>query len=373
MNEIATQYRNRIVNGVYSRVLKPILFSHDPELVHDRMTAVGKLLGHHHLGQSLTRALFGYENSALEQNVLGIQFKNPTGLSAGFDKNAELIDILPSVGFGFAEIGSITGEKCAGNPKPRLWRLPESQSLAVYYGLKNDGCEAIAEKLRNKKSTIPLGVSIAMTNCKDNLILANGINDFSKAFRVMEAVGDYTTVNISCPNTEGGQPFIDPQRLDALFDVLDTIPTRKPIFMKFSPDMQRAELEAILSVARAHRIQGIIATNLTKKRDNPRIIDASVPDAGGLSGKVVEDLANSMLSYIYKKEGKRFTLIGSGGVFTAEDAYKKIRLGASLVQIITGMIFKGPQVISEINQGLVALLKRDGFKNISDAIGVDSR
>jgi dihydroorotate dehydrogenase len=371
MNENITNYRNKITHSLYKHALKPIFFRNDPESVHDHMTRVGIRLGSFSLGKKLTRGLFGYRNPVLSQDILGIHFENPIGLSAGFDKNAELTDILPSVGFGFAEVGSITGNPCAGNPKPRLWRLPESKGLVVYYGLKNDGCEAIAKRLQGKQFTIPLGMSVAMTNCKENLDLKNAVTDFAKAFSVMEPFGSYITVNISCPNTEGGQPFIAPHKLDYLFDVLDEIPTTKPVFIKLSPDMSRSELDTLLDVARRHRIQGIITTNLTKKKDNPKIVDKNLPKVGGISGKVVQNIANETLAYIYRKEGKRFILIGSGGVFTAEDAYKKIRLGASLVQLITGMIFEGPQVISEINQGLVNLLKKDGFTNISQAIGAD--
>jgi len=367
-----TNLRSKFIHGIYKGVLKPIFFRMDPEAIHERMTSVGALLGAHSFGRAITAGLFKYENEALNQNILGIDFRNPIGLAAGFDKDAQLIDILPSVGFGFAEVGSVTGEPCAGNPKPRLWRLPKSNSLVVYYGLKNAGCEAIAQRLKGKMFAIPIGISVAMTNCKANLQIGNAVNDFAKAFKVMEPYGDYITVNISCPNTESGQPFIQPDNLERLFAVLDKIQTKKPIFIKLSPDMNRAELGAVLNVARSHRIQGIITTNLTKKRDNPKIVDVNVPEKGGMSGKVVQDLTDDMLAYIYKKEGKRFTLVGNGGVFTAEDAYRKIRLGASLVQLITGMIFEGPQVIGDINQGLVKLLKKDGFTNISQAIGADN-
>ena len=376
----ATFYRNKAIHGVYKYALKPIFFQQDPEVVHDRMTRVGAVLGKYSFGRAITRGLFNYESEMLAQNIFGIDFKNPIGLSAGFDKNAELTDILPSVGFGFAEIGSITGEKCEGNPKPRLWRLPKSESLVVWYGLKNDGCEAIAQKLKNKQFKIPIGVSVAMTNCIDNLVLDNGAKDFAKAFEVMEPIGDYITVNISCPNAEGGQSFVDPLKLDYLFTILDKIPTKKPIFVKIPPDLSRTEIDAILDVIHRHRIDGIVSTNLTKKRDNPKIkakiMDENLPKVGGISGKVVKEMSDETLAYLFKKEserkeGKKLVLIASGGVFTAEDAYIKIRLGASLVQMITGMIFEGPQVISEINRGLVDLLKKDGFTNISQAIGVD--
>lgn len=372
MHEALTYSRNKITRGLYQYVLKPVFFRNDPEFVHDHMTRAGTLLGRYSFGQKLIQGLFQYKNPILAQDVLGIHFTNPIGLSAGFDKNAELTDILPSVGFGFAEVGSITGSPCAGNPKPRLWRLPLSKSLLVWYGLKNEGCEAIAEKLRSKQFAIPIGMSVAITNNKENLELENAVRDFAKAFRTMESLGSYTTINISCPNTLGGQPFIAPPVLDHLFDVLDEIPTKNPVVIKLSPDITRPELDGLLAVARRHRIDGIICTNLTKRRDNPKILDKNIPSMGGMSGSIVQDVSDNMLAYISRKEKKRFVLIGCGGVFTAADAYKKIRLGASLVQMITGMIFEGPQLISEINQGLARLLKRDGFKSITDAIGVDT-
>lgn len=373
MKEIAIRSRNKAISSAYKYFLKPLFFLNDPEVVHDHMTAVGKILGKFKLGRAVAKELFGYQNPILEQEVLGITFKNPTGLSAGFDKNAELTDILPSVGFGFAEIGSITGNPCSGNPKPRLWRLKKSKSLLVYYGLKNDGAEAISKKLHGKRFEIPMGMSVAMTNCEDNLDIDKAIADYAKAFALMEPSAAYLTVNISCPNTQGGQPFVAPDKLEKLLKVLDEIPTTKPIFIKLSPDLSDAELDALLEVARAHRVHGIICTNLTKKRDGEKILDENVPEKGGLSGKVVQELSDKMLAYIYKKEGQRFVLVGCGGVFNAEDAYKKIRLGATLVQMITGMIFEGPQVISEINQGIVKLLKRDGFTSIKDAIGADNK
>ncbi|HRH26403.1 MAG TPA: quinone-dependent dihydroorotate dehydrogenase [Candidatus Paceibacterota bacterium] len=354
-------------------MLKPIFFLNDPELMHDSMVRVGATLGKYSLGRKLTWLFLGYKHRKLEQDILGIHFKNPIGLSAGFDKNAELTDVLPYVGFGFIEVGSITGEPCTGNPKPRLWRLPKSKSLAVYYGLKNDGCDVISKRLEGKKCKVPLGVNVAMTNSLETIDTHTAINDYTKAFKVMEKVATYITVNISCPNTCGGQPFVTPHKLDYLFDILDEIPTKKPIFIKLSPDLSESELNDLLDVVHKHRIHGIICTNLTKqKENNPLVKDSFVPAVGGLSGKPVEELSNRMLSYIYKREGKRYMLIGLGGVFTAEDAYKKIRLGASLVQLITGMIFEGPQVISEINQGLVKLLDRDGFKSVDEARGVDS-
>ncbi len=188
----------------------------------------------------------------------------------------------------------------------------------------------------------------------------------------MEPVSDYITVNISCPNTYSGQPFVIPENLEKLFVELDQIPTTKPVFIKLSPDLDESQIDRILEVISHHRVHGIICTNLTKKRDREDIKKLNLPEFGGMSGKIVDPLADKLLAYVYKQTRGKYILIASGGIFTAEDAYRKIRLGANLLQLITGMIYRGPQVISEINAGLVELLKRDGFKNVSEAIGVDN-
>lgn len=361
--------KQKIIHSIYTKILKPILFRFDPEDVHDFFVGTGKILGKYSATQYLTKKLFYYENPILEQNILGIHFKNPIGLAAGFDKNGVLTDILPSVGFGFLELGSITGEPCEGNPRPRLWRLPKDKSLVVYYGLKNDGCEVIAKRLGAKKFEVPIGISTAKTNCAITAETQKGIEDYVKAYSAFTNIGAYDTINISCPNAFGGQPFTDPQKLELLLEAIVSKRSSKPIFLKLSPDISEENIDAIIELARKYKINGFICSNLTKKREN--IKDSTIPEKGGLSGKKVAEKANDQIQYIYQKTRGEFVIIGLGGIFSAEDAYKKIRLGASLVQLITGMIFEGPQVIGEINTELAALLKRDGFKNISEAIGAD--
>lgn len=363
--------RNYINRLFYKQILKRMFFRLDPEIVHDRMNFNGQLLGKFFLTRFLTSLLFTYQNKMLEQNLLGINFKNPIGLSAGFDKDANLTDILPSVGFGFAEVGSVTGQPCDGNPKPRLWRLKKSKSLVVYYGLKNKGADEISKRLENKKFKIPIGISVAKTNNKETCELFAGIKDYIKAYNAFKDIGSYTTTNISCPNTYDDRPFTDPKKLDKLLTEIDKIPSKKPVFLKVSPDLSKKEIDAILEVAVRHKVDGFVCTNLTKNRNNKIIVDENIPKVGGISGKVVENLSNELISYIYKKTKGKYIIIGVGGVFSAQDAYKKIKSGASLIQMITGMIYEGPQVISEINQGLVKLLKHDGYLNISDAVGRD--
>lgn len=360
-----------VINGfLYRHIFKRIFFLFDAEKVHDFMTGIGKFLGSNIVTRKITALFFNCpDDQILEQTIHGVKFKNPIGLSAGFDKNAELTNIIPEVGFGFEEVGSITGEPCEGNAKPRLWRLKKSKGLVVYYGLKNDGCEKIAARLKTKRFKIPIGINIAKTNCKATANTETGIKDYVKAYRKFLNIGNYFTINISCPNAFGGDPFHDPEKLDKLLMALEKFPTKKPIFLKIAPDLTDKEIDQMIVVSKKHHIDGFICTNLTKKRENLLIHDKKVPDHGGISGKVVEDLSNQMIAKIYQKTKGKFTIIGCGGIFSAEDAYKKITLGASLVELITGMIFEGPQLISQINLKLAGLLRKSGFKNIKEAVG----
>lgn len=202
--------------------------------------------------------------------------------------------------------------------------------------------------------------------------LEEGIADYAKAFTYVRDLGSYFTINLSCPNLYGGQPFTNPQYVDLLLKKLDTISTKKPIFLKISPDLSEKELDQTLFVAQKHRVHGFICSNLTTNRKNSKIKNIDIPEVGGMSGKAVADLSNQQIAYIYKKTKGKYLIIGVGGVFTAADAYKKIRLGASLVELITGMVFEGPQQIGRINYDLVQLLRKDGFNNISEVVGIDS-
>lgn len=372
MNIIIT-IRNKTSEIIYKSIFKNIFFTIDPEEVHDRILKTGRFLGSNFVTKFLVNLSFNYQNKKLEQNILGINFKNPVGLAAGFDKNGYLVDILPNVGFGFIEIGSITGEKCEGNEKPRLWRLKKSRALVVNYGLPNSGSEEISKRLKNKKFEVPIGISIAKTNSKKCSDVKNGIKDYVNGASKFLNIGDYMTINISCPNAYGGQPFHEKHKLHSLLSEIDKLKIKKPIFLKISCDLSYKEIDDIIEVAKKHKIGGFVLTNLTKKRNNKKIIDKDISEEGGISGKVVEDLSNAVIGYVFKETKGKYVIIGVGGIFSADDAYKKIRLGASLVQLITGMIFNGPQLISQINQGLVELLKKDGFNNISEAIGIDSK
>jgi dihydroorotate dehydrogenase len=268
IKEGLVKLRNLVLRIGYRTFARPVFFQIDPEKVHSGMMKLGSFLGSNTVTIGINSILFSYANSKLEQNILNIRFANPVGLAAGFDKNAEIVGILSSVGFGHAEIGSVTGEPCAGNPKPRLWRLKKSSALVVNYGLKNDGCNAIAARLKRARSCIPLGVSIAKTNCKETTDKAAGIADIKKAFLALKDKGDYLTINISCPNAFGGQPFTYPSDLDDLLSSLETLPCKKPVFLKLPPDLTARQVDGILRICDKHRISGFVCSNLTKDANN---------------------------------------------------------------------------------------------------------
>jgi len=362
--------KTRLLAWSYAHVAKPVFFTLDPELIHNQMLNVGNLLGRTTPTRWDTRALFDYENPVLEQTIAGLNFRNPIGLAAGFDKNAKIVNILPSVGFGFAEIGSITKNSYQGNSGKRLTRLAKSNAIVVNYGLANDGVEAIAKRLESAKLRIPFGTSIAPTNSPQTGTLAAAVEDCQKSYDRLKNVGAYTTLNLSCPNTVCNQPFMQADWLETLLKTVNTIPTKKPIFLKLSPDYSFDHIDKLLKIAEKYHVTGIICTNVTKPRNNPKILDRNVPASGGISGKVVEELSNKLIWHIRQKFNDRFIIVGCGGVFTAEDAYRKIKLGATLIQLITGMIYQGPQTIGAINAGLVQLLEKDGFDSIDQAIGI---
>jgi len=367
--------RNTVISFLYENPLRWFFFKLDPEKVHDWTICLGRILGSNILFRRITALFFGFSDPILKQDIEGIPFENPIGLAAGFDKNAQLIKIMPSVGFGFMEVGSFTGRPCLGNSKPRLWRLIKSQGLVVNYGLKNDGAEIISRRLVNQSSGIPLGINIGKTNSPDTVEVKKGINDYLKGIQAFLNIGDYLTINISCPNAYGGEPFAKPDSLNLLLEQVDKLNIKKPIFLKMASDLSWEQVDKIIELANQYYLAGFICSNLFKDRNSSEVFSeeiSKVPqDIHSISGKPTEQSANEQIAHIYQKTKGQKVVIGCGGVFSAEDAYKKIRLGASLIQLITGMIFKGPQVISQINFGLSQLLKRDGFENISQAIGVD--
>jgi dihydroorotate dehydrogenase len=358
---------------IYTKVSKPLLFKMDPESVHDRFTKLGNRMGRHLPSRALTHLLFHYEDPSLEQNIAGIRFKNPVGLSAGFDKDAKMHRILPHIGFGFEQIGSLTFKAYEGNPKPRLHRLIQSKGIVVYYGLKNDGVMCIMPRLKKRHPHFPLSISVAKSNCEETSSTKGGIADYINCLKELQKMEDrfeFYTINISCPNTFGGEPFTQAEKLEQLLKPIQSLSLGKPIFLKMPLNTEWSNFKALLDLALKYKVRGVVISNLQKDRNDPSVKD-KIPKhvKGSISGKPVWETSNQLISKTYQYCGDKLLIIGVGGIFTAEDAYEKIKRGASLVQLITGMIFEGPQSIGEINRGLVNLLKQDGYTNISEAIG----
>jgi dihydroorotate dehydrogenase (fumarate) len=362
---------------IYKHIGKPLLFKISPDTVHHRLLSTGQLVQRSRLIRGGLGHAWAYQNpKVLAQTIHGITFTNPVGLSAGFDKNFVLPPLMRSVGFGFMEGGSITLRECKGNPKPWFYRLPKSQSLVVHAGLANDGVAKITDRLQNYSAQtltgFPINISVAKTNSPETCTDTQAIADYVGSLRHIKRaqVGDMITLNISCPNTYGGEPFTTPDRLDQLLSAVDRLRLKQPIFVKMPSHLSWREFDQLLRVIATHHIDGVTIGNLAKDRKAAKLSDP-LPDTikGGLSGKPTQKPTDDLICKTYLKYGKRFVIIGVGGIFTAEDAYRKIQLGASLVELITGMIFEGPQRIGQINQGIVALLERDGYKHISEAVG----
>ena len=372
--------RNLILRILF-RVLRPMIFLMDPEQAHYSMKRIGVFLGSNPITKAFTSLLFDYGHKSLNIEVDGIKYRNPIGLSAGFDKDGELTKIYPNLGFGLAELGSITGEICPGNPGKRLFRMIKSKSIVVRYGLNNMGAEKLSSRLAGQKfGRLRVGINAALSNMSSEFDLDSSIADYLKTMTLFKDIGDYYTVNISCPNTQEGEPFVDKDKLDALLTAINTHIrpiTAKPIYVKLAADMSVEEIDTIVDACVEHKMEGVVCTNLAKPKYNTEHRPEEYPTTKGLlpagkgamSGLPLQRISTNVVRHVYRRTRGKLTIIGVGGIFNARDAYEKITSGASLCHMITTMIFDGPQNINEINRGLVKLLKADGFNSIAEAVG----
>lgn len=360
---------------VYTSLFKPFFFLLDPDWVHERVTAFGETLGKSKAAKDLISSVLDINSQTLEQKINGIRFEKPVGLATGFDYDAKLTQILPSLGFGFGTVGTITNSLYLGNPKPMLGRLPKSKSLMVNKGFKNQGAKVISEKLRKMNFDIPIGISIGRTNSKELATQKESIEDIVSAFNKLEQAkvkNFYYELNISCPNLYGNISFYPARNLNELLKEVNSLKIKKPIYIKMPIEKENKEVIEMLDIVVKYKsIKGVIFGNLQKDRNEPTLNQDEVKKfkVGNFSGKPTEKKSNELIELAYKHYKKQLTIIGCGGIFDAKDAYKKILLGASLVQLITGMIYNGPQLIAQINFELIELLRKDGFKNIKEAVG----
>ena len=372
--------RNLILRILF-RVLRPLIFLMDPEQAHYSMKRIGVFLGSNPITKVFTSLLFDYGHKSLNTEVDGIKYRNPIGLSAGFDKDGELTKIYPNLGFGLAELGSITGEICPGNPGKRLFRMVKSKSIVVWYGLNNMGAEKLSSRLAGQKfGRLRVGINAALSNMSSEFDLESSIADYLKTMTLFKDIGDYYTVNISCPNTQEGEPFVKKDKLDALLTAINKHIrpiTAKPIYVKLAADMSVEDINTIVDACVEHKMEGVVCTNLAKPKYNTEHRPEEYPTTKGLlpagkgamSGLPLQRISTNVVRHVYRRTRGKLTIIGVGGIFNARDAYEKITSGASLCHMITTMIFDGPQNINEINRGLVKLLKADGFNTIAEAVG----
>ena len=345
----------------YERI-KPLLFKLEPETAHH-------LAEYFLRGANVCPSAYNYwinkhfvTDSVLEQELFGRTFLNPVGLGAGFDKNATMIRGMQAMGFGFTEIGTITPKPQAGNPKPRMFRHIEEKTIQNAMGFNNDGLLKIQGRLKNRfPFTTPIGVNIGKNKLTSE---ADAINDYTTLIKALHNLGDYMVINISSPNTPGLRDLQNETFITRLFEEAKAL-TDKPILLKIAPDMEISDAVDLTAMAVEKGADGIIATNTT--------IDYSLvknpKDIGGLSGAILSDKSFEIFDAIAKELYGKTTLISVGGISTAEDAYRRIKAGASLVQILSGLIFEGPELVGNVNRGLIELIKADGYSNITEAIG----
>jgi len=342
-------------------VLRPFLFKLDPETTHD--LAIKSLKFNY-----LPRKMFEVEDEQiLNIELLGKNFPNPIGLAAGFDKSGEVYNSLLKFGFGFIEIGTVTPLKQFGNPKPRIFRLEDDSALINRLGFNNDGIEIIKNRIKSEKKKGVVGINIGPNkNTKDQK------NDFCIGLKNFFDIADYITVNISSPNTEGLRDFHDQEKLEDLLLALNKIKSENkiniPLLLKISPDIKDNQISEIADTAIKNDISGIILTNTTNSNKDKLISDFK-KEEGGLSGEPLQQISTNMIKKFYKQLNGKIPIIGVGGVNSGKSAYEKIIAGASLLQLYTGLVYKGPSLVKDIKKELIQILKVEGLNNIKDAIG----
>jgi dihydroorotate dehydrogenase len=359
---------------MFWNLIRPWLFSLDPENAHHfAFRNMGVVQNISLLRNQIERNL-KVESPLLKSRVFGFDFNNPVGLAAGFDKNALLLPIWKALGFGFAEVGTITPFPQPGNPQPRLFRLPVDKAVINRMGFNNEGADAIRERLlellrKGSWPQFPVGINFGKNKSTK---LEDALNDYLKLVDSFLDVGDYFVINVSSPNTPGLRELQEKSKLNEIFEAVQKrIHARlkmdaRPLLVKVAPDLEFSQLDDVLELCLKHKLAGIIATNTTLSRSG---IQTPINEAGGLSGKPLRDRSTEIIKHIYKKTEGKLPIIGVGGIFNGADAYEKIKAGASLVQIYTGFIYEGPTVIRRINRELMDLLSRDGIKSVSDAVG----
>ena len=345
-------------------VAKPALFALPPETAHLTIHRLLRSVQHTPVEGHLRRR-YTVDDDRLSVERFGLSFDNPVGVAAGFDKNAELPSVLTALGFGHVEVGAVTAERQPGNPRPRMFRLRDDEALINRMGFNNEGADRVGKRLDAEPlPTAPVGINVGKSKITP---LEEAADDYLYTYERVADTGDYFVVNVSSPNTPGLRSLQNRDSLEQIFGTLQDAGA-SPLLVKLSPDLSEGAIEDALAVVDDLDLDGVIATNTTTERP-ASLKSPEKAERGGLSGKPIERRATGMVRFIAERTD--VPVVGVGGITDAEGAYEKIRAGASVVQLYTGLVYEGPGLARDINEGLLDLLERDGFDSVEDAVGAD--
>lgn len=339
------------------KLVRSILFQFDPEKIHYKTVGMIRFMLRIPGMKGLWNSMYRVKDDRLKREVFGIQFENPVGLAAGFDKNASMYNDLAYCGFGFIEVGTVTPKGQPGNEKPRLFRLKEDEAIINRMGFNNDGVENAVENLKKRKTQLIIGGNIGKNKVTPN---ESATEDYIIAFNALFDFVDYFVVNVSSPNTPNLRALQEKEPLTELLQTLQDLnnkkPSRKPILLKIAPDLSNEQLDDIIDILKDTKLDGVIATNTTISRDGLKTSKERVEEigAGGLSGKPVKSRSTEVIRYLSETSNKAFPIIGVGGIHSAADALEKIEAGADLVQLYTGFIYEGPKLVKDINKAILS-------------------
>lgn len=339
------------------KIIRAILFQFDPEKIHYKTTGMIHFMLKIPGMKGVWNSMYRVKDDRLKRELFGIQFENPVGLAAGFDKNASMYNDLAYCGFGFIEIGTVTPKGQPGNDKPRLFRLKEDEALINRMGFNNDGVENAVSNLKQRKTKVIIGGNIGKNKVTPN---ESATEDYIKAFHALFDYVDYFVVNVSSPNTPNLRELQEKEPLTQLLQTLQNLNAkkdlRKPILLKIAPDLTNEQLDDIIDIVKETKLDGVIATNTTISREGLITSDTRIKEigAGGLSGKPVRARSTEVIRYLSETSNKAFPIIGVGGIHSAADALEKLDAGADLVQLYTGFIYEGPRLVRDINKALLS-------------------
>lgn len=353
---------------LYERLLRPFLFQMDAERAHEFVISSLAAAQRSGMGPSLLSLAAGSRPAGLETRVFGLRFPSPVGLAAGFDKDCRLLPSLSALGFGFLELGSVTLRPQPGNPKPRIFRLPEFEAIINRLGFNSRGAAYAAERLRHfGRMPMPIGINLGLNaDCPAE----QAPMQYAETFRLLEPYGDYFVVNVSSPNTTGLRDLQERLRLERILEAIQSLnPAAKPLLVKIAPDLSEQQLGEIIETI-AKCASGVVAANTSLSREG---LPADAGEIrGGLSGAPVRSRSTRIIASIYRSTQGKLPIIGVGGVFSGADAFEKIRAGASLVQIYTSLIYRGPAAAVRIQRELAGLLSHYGYASVAEAVGTGS-